>query len=282
VSADAADGMGVVDALVLGVVEGVTEYLPVSSTGHLLLAERALGLPRSTHADAFAIAIQLGAIVAVLFLYAGRVRGALRGLLGKDPDGLRLARNLAVAFVPAAAVGLLAEDWIEEHLFGLWPIVAAWFVGGVAILLVSWSRRGKPATPGAALEQMTLAMALGVGLAQVAALWPGTSRSLVSIVGGVVVGLRLAAAVEFSFLLGVLTLGAATAWKALRHGAEMVERIGPLALVVGFVAAAVTAALAVAFFVRWLERRGMAVFGVYRVALAAVVAILLATGALPG
>jgi undecaprenyl-diphosphatase len=260
----------------------VTEYLPVSSTGHLLLAERALGLPRSVDLDAFTIAIQLGAIVAVLGLYAGRVRGVARGLLGRDPSGLRLARTLLVAFVPAAAVGLLAEGWIERHLYGLWPIVVAWFVGGVAILLVSWRRRGRPVAPGLGLETMTLWMALGIGFAQCAALWPGTSRSLVSIVGGVLVGLRLAAAVEFSFLLGVLTLGAATGWKLLRHGDVMLERIGPAALAVGFVASAVTAALAVVGFVRWLERRGLAVFGVYRVALAVVVAILLVTRVLPG
>ena len=210
-------------ALILGIVEGLTEYLPVSSTGHLLLAQRWMGIPQDEAANAYAIAIQAGAIVAVLGLYRARVGQILRGLAGKDEDGRKLALAIVVAFVPAAVVGLLFDEKIEELLFGLPPICLAWLVGGLAILAVSFwrRRRGAEGDQGDELLSLTLRGALLIGLIQCIAMWPGTSRSLVTIVGGLMVGLRMAAAVEFSFLLGLVTLGAATAYKAMSDGALM-------------------------------------------------------------
>ncbi len=265
---------------VLGVVEGLTEYLPISSTGHLILTQRALGIPASPAANAFAICIQAGAIAAVLLLYRQRVAAMARGLVGKDETGHRLAMAVGTAFVPAAFLGLLFEDTIETHLFGLWPVTLAWFVGGAAILLVSWLRP-KGARAGAALEAITPRMAFGVGLAQCLALWPGTSRSLVTIVGGVLVGLSLPAAVEFSFLVGLVTLGAATAYKAVGNGALLVQTYGVGTLVVGFLTATISAALAVRWLVAWVTRHGLSVFGWYRVVLALVVGALLLAGVLP-
>lgn len=264
-----------IQALILGLVEGVTEYLPVSSTGHLLLAQRLLGIPSSTAADAFAISIQGGAILAVLGLYRARVAGMIRGLLGQDETGRRLALNLIAAFIPAAVLGLLLEKFIKKYLFGgeewgLWPVVLAWFAGGVAILVVAWNRKGKNSHPGAglSLEHLTLRMAVIVGAAQCIAMWPGVSRSLITIVGGVLVGLSLPAAVELSFLLGVVTLGAATAKDALDHGAEMLTAYGPVPLVIGFGAAWISAVLAIRWMVGYLNRHGMEIFGWYRVLLA--------------
>lgn len=268
----------VLDAALLGLVEGVTEYLPVSSTGHLILTQRALGIPASPEANALAICIQGGAITAVLVLYRARVATMAKGLMGRDATGLALALAVIVAFVPAAVLGLAAGDWIQQHLFGLWPVVLAWFVGGVAILLVARGRRGRPVTSGSPLEAITPRMAVLIGLAQCLALWPGTSRSLVTIVGGLVVGLSLPAALEFSFLLGVVTLGAATVYEAARCGAPMVEAYGPTTLAVGFLTATVSAAIAVRWLVGWIRRHGLSVFGVYRVALALVVAALLLAG----
>jgi len=203
-------------AMLLGIVEGITEYLPVSSTGHLLLTQRLLRIPASEAADAYAICIQAGAILAVLGLYWPQVKKMLLGLLGKEPAGLRLAVNIVVAFLPAAVIGVLFDKKIEEYLFGLWPITAAWFVGGLAILAVSrWRRMHRTgAHEGGGLASLTIPMALTVGFAQCLAMWPGTSRSLVTILAGILVGLNLGAAVEFSFLLGVVTLTAATAFKA--------------------------------------------------------------------
>ena len=262
-------------AFILGLVEGITEYLPVSSTGHLLLAQRLLGIPSSTASDAFAISIQGGAILAVLGLYRARVASMVRGLLGRDETGKRLALNLIAAFVPAAVLGLLLEKIIKKYLFageawGLWPVVAAWFVGGIAILAVSWWRKRKDDSPraGLSLEQLTLRMAVIVGVAQCLAMWPGVSRSLITIVGGVLVGLSLPAAVELSFLLGVVTLSAATAKDAWDNGTEMLAAYGPVPLAIGFFAAWVSAVLAVRWMVGYLNRHGMEIFGWYRVLLA--------------
>lgn len=273
-------------ALILGIVEGVTEYLPVSSTGHLLLTQRALGIPQSASADAFAICIQAGAIVAVLGLYFSRVRQMVLGLLGRDREGLQMAINVIAAFLPAAIIGLLLEKPIKKYLFGgeawgLWPIVAAWFLGGVAILVVSWwqsSRQTKTHQAGLSLESLTWQMSVVVGLIQCIAMWPGVSRSLVTIVGGVVVGLSLPAAVEFSFLLGLLTLSAATVYDGLKYGQEMVHSFGGVALFFGFLGAWVSAVLAVKWMVAYLKKHGMQIFGYYRIGLAIVVTILIFGG----
>lgn len=268
-----------IQAFILGIVEGLTEYLPVSSTGHLLLAQRLMGIESTTASDAFAICIQAGAIVAVLGLYRARVAQMAMGLLGRDNTGRSLFVNLVSAFIPAAVLGLLLEKPIKKYLFGgdawgMWPIVAAWFVGGLAILAVSLSRKRRGASPatGLDLNQLTIKMALIVGFAQCIAMWPGVSRSLITIVSGVLVGLSLPAAVELSFLLGVITLTAATAYDALKHGSEMLETYGIVPLLIGFGAAWLSAVLAVKWMVGYLKSHGMEIFGWYRVVLAIAVA----------
>ena len=270
------------EAVILGLVEGLTEYLPVSSTGHLILAQRAMGL-EGTAANAFAICIQAGAILAVLGLYRQRVRQGVQGLLGRlgvgggDDAGWRLFVNLVVAFLPAAFFGFLLDETIETYLFGLWPIVWAWLIGGVAILLVGRWRRarggkedpdGGDASRGRGIDDMNWQMALGIGLIQCAAMWPGTSRSLVTIVGGVLVGMSLVAAVEFSFLLGVVTLCAATVYKAIDAGPVMLEAYGWTAMLIGSVAAWASAAAAMTWMVAYLKKHGLGVFGWYRIVLA--------------
>jgi undecaprenyl-diphosphatase len=281
-------GMGALSAACLGLIEGISEYLPVSSTGHLILGQRALGIPTDTPedkaaADAFAICIQAGAILAVLGLYRRRASQIGLGLVGKNPDGLKLGTHLIVAFIPAAIIGLTAGSWIKATLFGMWPIVAAWFVGGVVILVFESRRKTndpseKPA--GQDIGDLTWRLALIIGLLQCVAMWPGVSRSLVTILAGVAVGLSLAAAVEFSFLLGVVTLGAATAYDTLQHGPLMLEKYGAAPLVIGTLVAAVAAAISVKWLVGYLNRRGLAIFGYYRIGLAVVVGALLLMGVL--
>jgi undecaprenyl-diphosphatase len=246
----------------LGLVEGVTEFLPVSSTGHLILAERALGIGDDESSRTFAICIQAGAIAAVLGLYLPRVRAMISG-------GERaLATKLLAAFLPAAVLGLAAEKWIDAHLFGLRPVIAAWFVGGAAILLLHRRLAGGDRRIGT----IGFGAAIAIGLWQCLALWPGTSRSLATIFGGLLLGLTMEAAVEFSMLLGLLTLGAATAWKGLHHGKAMLADYGATVLVVGFLVAAVSAWVSVRWMIGWLQRRGLGLFGWYRVLLAAAVA----------
>lgn len=268
------------EAVLLGLVEGLTEYLPVSSTGHLILTQRAMGLPATAAANAYAICIQAGAILAVLGLYRKQVQHIFQGWLGKvgigagHEDGFRLGLNILVAFMPAAIFGLLFDDWIEQELFGLWPIVAAWGVGGVAILVVALARKKqrKAAAAGKTLFELRWQMALAIGLIQCLAMWPGTSRSLVTIVGGVLVGLQLAAALEFSFLLGVLTLCAATVYKAKDAGPLMLDEYGWMPMIIGSLAAWISAVIAVKWMVGYLKKHGMGIFGYYRIALAGVVA----------
>lgn len=265
--------MDLLQALILGLVEGITEYLPVSSTGHLLIAQRLLGIEASAAANGFAIAVQGGAIVAVLGTYRQRVAGMLQGLLGRDAAGLNLALCIIAAFVPAAILGVLFDDRIEEYLFGVKPVIAAWVVGGVLILALSkWVRARRE---GLDLAQLGWRAAILIGLAQSVAMWPGTSRSLVTILGGLAVGLSLAAAVEFAFLLGVLTLTAATAYTVLKIGDGMLVAYGWPALLTGFIAAWISAALAVKWMVAWLNRHGLAVFAWWRFVAAALAAWLL-------
>jgi undecaprenyl-diphosphatase len=280
-------------AIILGIVEGLTEYLPVSSTGHLLVVQQMLGIgldgdQSKQAADAYAICIQAGAIVAVLSLYWRRVGQMGRGLRGSDQVGKNLLQNIIVGFVPAAVLGLVLSGLIKSYLFGPWPIVFAWFVGGLLILIVAAKRQPQKSLPvtgengsdGLTLEQLTWRMALIIGLAQCLAMWPGTSRSLMTIVGGVLVGLRLAAAVEFSFLLGVVTLGAATCYDLVKHGHVMLENYQAGDMIIGFLCAFVAALMAVRWMVSYLKSHGMQIFGWYRIAIALLVAAMLLGGVL--
>ena len=276
-------------AVVLGIVEGLTEYLPVSSTGHLLLAEKIMGIGEDPHqaparreqtkeaVDAYTICIQAGAIIAVLWLYFGRIQQILLGLIGKDAAGRRLLVNVAAGFLPAAVLGLLFNKAIKSYLFGPWPVVVAWFVGGLAILAVSWRNRTRKqgSQPSLLLDDMTWRMALIIGFAQCIAMWPGVSRSLVTIVGGLMVGLSMAAAVEYSFLLGVVTLGAATAYDTLKHGQLMLQTFDHTALIIGVGVAFIAAVISVKWMVSYLSRHGLALFGYYRVFIAAAATVFL-------
>ena len=241
--------MSVPQAMVLGLVEGLTEYLPVSSTGHLILAQHAMGIGgdkgNKEAADSYAICIQLGAILAVLGLYAGDIRRIGLGLIGRDLAGLHLGRNLLIAFLPAAVVGLTFVDAIKEHLFGLWPVVFAWFTGGAAILIVDRWKIKKHRTGSMGIYELSAWAAFIIGACQCIAVWPGMSRSLVTIVGALLVGMRLEAAVVFSFLLGAITLGAGTAYDGLRHGHVLLEAYGLYPILSGFAVAFVSALLAV-------------------------------------
>ncbi|MCL4683378.1 undecaprenyl-diphosphate phosphatase [Myxococcota bacterium] len=270
-------------AVVLGLVEGITEYLPVSSTGHLILVSSLLGLRTPEQAEAlatFEIAIQGGAILAVLGLYRHRVPQTWNGLRGRDPLGLRLLQNLALAFLPAAVLGPLLDDSIEAHLFSAPPVLAALLLGGLWMIWLG--RRGPRGDR--TLESIDARMALLIGLFQCVAMWPGTSRSMMTIAGGVLLGLRPRDAAEFSFLLGVPTLGAACAYKLTKNlladGPNLFETLGAGPVLIGFAVAAVSAAFAVQWLVRFLGRHGLAPFGWYRIALALVLGALAWSGAI--
>lgn len=272
-------------AIILGLVEGITEYLPVSSTGHLILAAAFLKLDDpsvKSSVDAFNIVIQGGAILAVLGLYFPRVLSMLRGLVGKDRDGLRLALNILIAFIPAAVLGVLLDDWISSKLFSPGPVIAALVVGGIYMIALDiWRKREFPQAkegepqPGLDIKDLTPSKAVFIGLVQCIAMWPGTSRSMMTITGGVMTGLRPAQAAEFSFLLGLPTLGGACCYKLLKnlkHASEtgepnLFEQLGYMPVVLGILVAAISAAFAVKWLVGFLNRHGLTPFGIYRILL---------------
>ncbi len=289
--------MEIWQAILLGLIEGITEYLPISSTGHLIVAQRLMHIGTLTEtdklaADAFAICIQGGAILAVLGLYYKHVIRMIKGVLGQDPEGLKLAIAVIVGFLPAAVLGLLLNDYIEEKLFGMWPVIAAWIVGGIGIIwTVNYRRKNPPRGNGRDILKLAWQSALFIGLLQCVAMWPGTSRSLMTICGGLIVGLSVKAAVEYSFLLGVLTLSAATFKKALWsiEGAGtqydtwlggtklMWDTYGPVPLIVGILAATISAAFAVKWLVNYLQSHGLQIFGYYRIIIGVTVGILVLT-----
>ncbi|MCP4834753.1 MAG: undecaprenyl-diphosphate phosphatase [Phycisphaera sp.] len=280
--------MTILDAIILGLVEGITEYLPVSSTGHLIITSSLLGLDRDetmkSAVDAFNIVIQGGAILAVLGLYRVRVLSMIRGILGKDAGGRRLFINLVIAFLPAAIFGVMLDDLIEAVLFKPWPVITALALGGLLLIgMKRWQDRVFAAADGdesdatqsrfTDIEHLTWKQALTVGLLQCVAMIPGTSRSMMTIVGGMLVGLRPKQAAEFSFLLGLPTLGGACVYKALKSGDE-ISALGTVPIVVGIAVATVSAAFAVKWLVGYLAKHGLAAFGWYRIALAIVLAAL--------
>jgi undecaprenyl-diphosphatase len=289
-------GMEIWQAVILGLVEGITEYLPVSSTGHLILASSLMGLdsPESKQAvDDFNVVVQGGAILAVVGLYWPRMVRMLRGLLGRDNAGFALLVNLTIAFIPAALIGFLAHDWIESRLFWAGPVLSAVLLGGIFMMVVAGWHSGRLSTPrhtcaGKGIEDVTPIDALKIGLLQCVALWPGTSRSMMCIVGGYFIGLRPKAAAEFSFLLGLPTLTAACVYSLSKNlyrshkggTPNLFESLGVTSVVVGVLVATVSAVLAVKWLVGFLTRHGLTPFGWYRVVLFVVLVGLSATGVL--
>ena len=272
--------LSILDAIILGLVEGLTEYLPVSSTGHLLVTNKLLGLDDTEASKAaietYAICIQIGAIAAVLFLYWGRIRQMIDGVLGRDEDGRRIAVAVLVSFAITTVIALTIGEWVKDELFGVEPIASAWIVGGIAIIVLS--RRGWFDRTGAELATMTWQQAGVIGGLQAVAMWPGVSRSMITIFAAVLVGLSLRAAVEYSFLLGLITLAAATAYEGLDGGAEIVDTFGIVTPLIGLFVAFVSAMAAVKWMVAWLNEKGFEIFGWYRIAVGVVAIGLLISG----
>ena len=255
-------------ALLLGAVEGLTEFLPISSTGHLILASRLFHL-HGAAVSTFEIVIQAGALGAIVVLYRARLVSCWRGLRGCDAAGQRLLVNLLVAFLPAAAAGLLLHHAITTYLFDTWPVITALAAGG--IVMIGLGRRFDARTASKTLETLTPADAVLIGCAQALSLWPGTSRAMVTIIAGLLCGLSARDAAAYSFLLAVPTLGAATLFEAWKGGLVLLRDIPLASILCGFTAAAVVAVLAVRKFVESLPRIGLVPFGWYRVGLAAAV-----------
>jgi undecaprenyl-diphosphatase len=259
-------------ALVLGVVEGLTEFLPISSTGHLILAGDLLGF-NDDRAKVFDIVIQTGAMFAIIWEYRARFAKVLTGLFS-DPAARRFVTNLVVAFMPAAFLGLAFGKMIKTHLFKPVPVALAFIVGGLIIL---WIERRPRTVTIQSVDEMTWKDALKVGFAQAFALVPGTSRSGATIVGGMLFGLSRRAATEFSFFLAVPTLIAAGVYDLIKNRALLsVDDIGMFA--VGGVTAFVSAFLCVRWLLRYITTHDFRVFAWYRIVFGGAVLLTAYTG----
>jgi undecaprenyl-diphosphatase len=253
-------------AALLGFVEGVTEYLPVSSTGHLILVGHFIG-SEGEGSKSFDIVIQLGAILAVLIHYRTLLRQQFTGLVAGRRDAMNLVGALLFAFVPTAVAGLMFRKVIRERLFGPLPVAIALVVGGIVMIVVERIRAHRKIEGESGLENVTPRRAFMIGLGQCFSLWPGTSRSMCTIVAGQLSGLSTATAAEFSFLLALPTLGAATLYELYKGRHEIFATVGVSQLAVGMLVSFGVAWAVVASFLHYLRRRGLEPFAFYRIAL---------------
>ncbi len=264
------------NVLILGVVEGVTEFLPISSTGHLLIASNLLGFQHSI-GGTFEIFIQLGAVLAVVGFYVHDLLAQARAVRS-DPATRRFWLGIVVAFLPAAVVGLLLRDWIKAALFTS-PTVIAWslIAGGLVLVVVEALPRGPSTTQD--VRRVSLGQSLGVGVAQVLALLPGVSRSGASIVGGMFAGMDRRTATAFSFYLAIPTLGAGTVVDLLGSLDQITASdIGRLA--VGTVTTMAVAWASISWLLRYVANHSFVVFGIYRIIAGVVVLLCVAAGVL--
>lgn len=263
-------------AIVLGAVEGFTEFLPISSTGHLLVAARLLNF-QADMGGTFAIFIQLGATLAMLLYFARDLLAQARTVL-HSRSVQRLWLNVIIAFVPAGLVGFFVHDWIKEVLFvSPYVVPITLIAGGILMFVVEWYARDRVRTTDA--ELLSHQQALAVGLAQILALVPGVSRSGATIVGGMAAGISRPAATRFSFFLAIPTMLIATTFD-LVTSVENISGSDWVLLAAGTITAAVTAWIAIAWLLRYVANHTLALFGVYRIAIGSLILLLLLLGVL--
>ena len=261
----------------LGSVEGLTEFLPVSSTGHLIIAGDLIGFHETAAADTFYVAIQAGAIVAVCWHYKERSLSILMNLF-KPGKEQRLAVNTVVAFIPAAVLGVLLASYVKHYLFNPAAVATALVVGGILILwLENWQQKTGRIPRVATMDDMTWKDALGVGFMQCLALIPGTSRSGATIIGGMALGLSRTAATEFSFFLAIPTIFGATVYD-LWKSRDMLSTDGLPGIAVGFVVSFVSAIVVVRWLLRYVAHNDFKAFGWYRIVFGILVLVLCSVG----
>ncbi len=244
--------MTVLDAVILGIVEGLTEFLPVSSTGHLILASTLLGIPQSDFNKTFEIVIQLGAILSVVFLYFNRIK-----------NDFELWKRIIAAFIPTGIIGFVLYKIIKQYLFNPHIVVASLIIGGILIIIIENSMKKKTQTI-KDMSKLSYMKAFFIGTVQALSVIPGTSRSAATIIGGLFAGLDRKTAVEFSFLLAIPTMFAATGYDLYKSGFALNSSQWHL-VAIGFVVAFFSAIIAVKSFIAFISRFTLVSFGVYRI-----------------
>jgi undecaprenyl-diphosphatase len=254
----------ILTAILLGIVEGLTEFIPVSSTGHLILASELLGYAAQEWAT-FNVVIQLGAILAVIVLYWRTFWAVLTGMAKREPNSWRFARNLAVAFLPSAVLGFLLIDQIEMLLENAHVVAIALILGGLAILLIE--RLVKPANLEPGVAALPLRTSIGIGIIQCLSMIPGVSRSGATIMGALTLGVERRTAAEFSFFLAVPTMVGASTLSIVKHRDELAAGTVDWGLIgIGFFVSFVVAVVVIKAFIGIVSRYGFAPFAWYRIA----------------
>ncbi len=258
-------------ALLLGIVEGLTEFVPVSSTGHLILAKKALHL-QGDGVDSFLLVIQLGALIAAIVYYRNLLIKLAKGVMAGNPEARRLFWALCLASLPLLAGGYLFGSRIKQVLFAPKTVAIAMMAGGVLMILADlWHQKREDVFP---LKNLSPFKGLLIGLFQMFALIPGTSRSMSAIVGGQVVGLDRVSVADFAFLLAIPTLGTATVYELIKYRHTLLRDVGISSLLVGLATSCVVGFLVITGFLRYLRRYGLVPFGIYRILLGALVLFL--------
>lgn len=265
------DWLLLLQALVMGIIEGITEFLPISSTGHLIVAGELMNFWDPERRAVFEIAIQLGAILAICWIYRARIWQISSNLLA--PASRRFVLNIAIAFLPISLLGVLFIDAIKTFLFNPHAVALAFITGGVLMLWVE--RRDRPVRV-ATLDDIGWQDALKVGMVQALSLIPGMSRSATTIIGGLWFGFSRVAAAEFSFFLALPIMVAATGYEMYQHHTMLSVEDGAV-FAVGFAAAFFAALIAVRLFIRWIEQRDFKIFAWYRIAFGLLLLTLVST-----
>ncbi|WP_407647665.1 undecaprenyl-diphosphate phosphatase [Clostridium brassicae] len=274
----------ILKAIIIGVVEGITEFLPVSSTGHMIIVGNLIGfkegiLPRTlyskTYIDMFNMVIQLGAILAIIFLYWGKITDTFKDFWPTKPkSGFMFWFKIGVACIPAGVLGILFNDKIEEKLFYPMPVIAALIVGALWMIFAEKKYRRNFKTK--SIDDITIRQAFVIGCFQCLALWPGMSRSASTIIGGWISGLSTVAAAEFSFFVAIPVMVGVTIISLSKH-LVAVNAIQIIALAVGFIVSFIVALVVVDKFISFLKKRPMRVFAMYRIFVGVLLLILVFT-----
>ncbi len=264
-------------AIIIAIIEGLTEFIPVSSTGHMILVGHLIDF-KGSFANLFEIVIQLGAILAVIVLYWDRLINSVKDIFAPDRRGLKFWINIVVAAIPAVILGFLFDDIIDAKLMNPITVAAALVVGGILMIAIENKfrrKRGKTRE----VDNMNMRQSFVVGVFQCLALWPGMSRSASTIMGGWIAGLSTVVAAEFSFFLAIPMMFGASGLKLIKHGITM-STVEAIALIVGFVVAFIVSLVVIEKFIKFLQKKPMRIFAIYRIFIGAIILILALFGVL--
>ncbi|WP_040212124.1 undecaprenyl-diphosphate phosphatase [Clostridium polynesiense] len=268
-------------AVIIAIVEGITEFLPISSSGHMILVGDLINFNDGKFSTMFQIVIQLGAILAVVVLYFSKIKKTVISFFKLEPYGLRFWITILIGFLPAAVIGFLLDDYIDQYLFNSKTVAIGFIAGGILLIIIEnnfrkKSRRKKVTT---SIDKVKFSQAIKIGFFQCIAMWPGMSRSASTIMGGWIAGLNNVAAAEFSFFLAIPTMVGASALKLIKYkGFSTITSTEVTALILGFIVAFLVALIVVDSFMNFLKKRPMRVFAIYRIFIGIILAVLIFNG----